>query len=468
MKMAAKLKNINFDFGTAESNVLKRLNLEFLPGKLTLICGPTGSGKSTLLQLINRLVPTFSAGRLSGTILLDEKEITKFSPAQVSQYIGYVNQRPESFFVSETVLEELAFGMEQLGVNVEKMHERINRVAGLLDLGSILSESLSVLSAGQQQKVAIGAALAAGQKILLLDEPTSALDDEACDALLKTLRRLADAEGVTVIIAEHKFERLLTIADSLVVLKGDGSAVMAECSREALGVLLPTWLLPQDLNSSNSDRSTASGKDEIVCKVQNLSVRYPGAKDLAIDKVSFEVRANEILVIEGLNGSGKTSLLMAIAEQLTPATGTIKLKTDVAMVPQRAADLLFLSTVAKELAESDAVANAAANTTSSIFERLVGRVDPAIHPRDLSSGQQLALVLAVQIAQGAKTILLDEPTTGLDVDARASLAKQLIHLRNQGTAVVVATHDKDFASLIANRTIRLQSGELVQSMGPAS
>jgi energy-coupling factor transport system ATP-binding protein len=131
-----------------------------------------------------------------------------------------------------------------------------------------------------------------------------------------------------------------------------------------------------------------------------------------------------------------------------------------AVIPQRASDLLFLGTVSKELSEADSYASVAPNTTSSIFENLIGRIDTSIHPRDLSTGQQLALVISLQLSVGAEVVLLDEPTRGLDYEAKAALADQFRMLASQGKTILVATHDDSFAKRVADRTIRMNLGQL--------
>lgn len=185
-----KISNMNFDYGSDDSTVFKRVNLEFAPGEISLVIGPTGSGKSTLLRLLNRLSPSFSGGRFSGGIWVDGHEITQSKPKDLASLIGYVNQTPETSFVAETVIEELAFGMEQLGTPVPTMNSKIDEICRLLDLTHLKQTSLENLSAGQQQRVAIGAALVCGQRLLLLDEPTSALDSESATQLLDTLNSL--------------------------------------------------------------------------------------------------------------------------------------------------------------------------------------------------------------------------------------------------------------------------------------
>jgi energy-coupling factor transport system ATP-binding protein len=207
-------------------------------------------------------------------------------------------------------------------------------------------------------------------------------------------------------------------------------------------------------------------------EVNDLSVSYDGLD--AVSKVSFEVHAGEVVALMGKNGSGKSSVLWAIQGGGKRSTGSVNtqfgdpksLSADerlcvLTLVPQKAADLLFLNSLADELSESDKFAKLTDSGTSKIFESLTGRLDPKIHPRDLSAGQQLALVLALQLVKGAGILLLDEPTRGLDYAAKRSLAKQIRALRKEGKSVLVASHDVEFVALVADRVLELESGKLI-------
>lgn len=447
------LRAINYHFGADDSAVFKRTNLSFEQGEFSLICGPTGAGKSTLLKIINRLVPTFSSGSFTGSIEISGTEIGHLAPNQVAPHIGYVNQHPESFFVSETVLNEIAFGMEQLGLARPTMQARVNYIANLIDIEDLLDRNLDSLSAGQKQKVAIAAALAAGQKILLLDEPTSSLDDDSATNLLATLRRLSSELGLVILITEHRFERVLPLVDSMVILKGDGLAIKTEPTLLTIRKYFPAWfnqITPALLHYSS----------EIVLEAEDVTVQYPDSRHPAIERVSLKVAEQEIVSIQGPNGSGKSTLLMALAGHLKILAGTVQTSKDIKVVPQNASDLLYLPSVAKELTESDRLAGVEANTTSGIFESLIGRINTGIHPRDLSAGQQLALVISIQLAHGSELIFLDEPTTGLDADSKNALLEQLNLISKRGTSILIATHDTKFSNQIAHRTLHMQNGKL--------
>lgn len=463
-----ELKQFSLDYGSEDSRIFRRLNLEYQKAEFSVICGPTGSGKSTLLKSLIGLAPTLKYARVSGEILLDGIDASGKRPQELAHLVGYVNQTPESAFVAQTVVEEIAFGMEQLGFPISEMERRVRQISSQLEIQDLLESKIDEISAGQQQRVAIAAALAAGQKILLLDEPSAALDSDSADKLWKLLRDLVDIHEITVLVAEHRLEEVISFADSVTLLKGDGSAVKVGAAWNEVLKFFPDWGQTSQLQRS----STISSQSPLL-KVSNLDVTYPGGKLPALRKVSFSVNKGEVVSLLGPNGSGKTTLLMAIAGAIKATCGSITLNAReisdltkkerpsvLAVIPQRSSDLLFLGTVSKELSEADSYASVSPNTTSSIFENLIGRIDPSIHPRDLSTGQQLALVIALQLSVGADVILLDEPTRGLDYEAKLALAERLRILASQGKTILLATHDGAFSTRVADRAVSLSSGQL--------
>ena len=438
-----KLKNLTFTYKHIDSPALKSVNLNLDGGKFVLVEGATGSGKSTLLKAINGLVPHFTGGKFGGSISIDGRDVTGLKPHELAEVVAYVNQQPESAFATDTVEEELAFSLEQLGWSPAAMDVRIQQLAETFSLQKILKSPLAELSGGQQQRVAIASALAAGQKLLLLDEPTSALDPASADSLIRLLSDLSKNELITVLIAEHRFERILPFADHRLMVESDGSV---SCSDQATDAVRPLIAGPV---------SSVAGEEIFVCR--ELKKAYPSGFTLRV--FDLTVSTHQIIGILGENGSGKTTLLWSVLEEAW------KQNIDVAMVPQNAQDLLFLSTVSEELAEADARLSHGAKRASSYLEDLVGRIDPNKHPRDLSAGQQLALVLAIQLSTGAKTLILDEPTRGLDSRAREALADSLRNQRNQGHSILIATHDRDFLENVSDRKFAVENGAVSEFGG---
>ncbi len=490
-----EFRSVTFGYPGAESAVITRASFSVAPGEFVLVCGPTGSGKSTLLKLLNGLAPHFTGGNLSGEIWVDGRNVSGEKPHELAELVGYVNQQPEGSFVADTVGEEIAYGLEQLGFAPEAMERLVAEHAGLVGVAELLTKPLASLSGGQQQRVAIAAAMAAGQRVLALDEPTSALDSGTAAELVSLLSRLAKERGITILLAEHRLERVLEHIDSVIVVNGDATVVKSE-PREAFKDyrLLPPVVelskrlgLPrialsiEEAKKAVSNRIPfsslpASSKGSLALKVENLSIKY--GSQTAVSEVSLEVCAGEVVALMGANGSGKSSLLWAVqgsgrrsaGSVWTPAGDPADLTADerlgiVTLVPQRASDLLFLNTLTDELAESDRFNGVTPGETAKQFLVLSNRTDPKQHPRDLSAGQQLTLVLAVQLVKGSPLVLLDEPTRGLDYEAKRHLVTAIKMVQSTGRAVLVASHDIEFVAQISDRVVVLESGS-VRAEGP--
>lgn len=486
-----ELRDLRFSYDGSDP-VLDGINLTIEAGELVLVAGRTGSGKSTLLGTFNGLVPAFTGGTLAGDVLLDGVSIVGVPPRERAHTVGYVGQDPLASFVTDTVEEELAYGMEQLGLDPATMRRRVEETLDLLGIADLRTRSLRTLSGGQQQRVAIGAVLTMHPRLLVLDEPTSALDPTAAEDVLATLTRLVHDLDVSVVLAEHRLERVLPFADRVVIVEGDGSvregsaAEMMEAAPVAppiieLGRLLRWQPLPLTVRDARRrahdfDHRPRAAKQRITgvgkLRASGVSVRY-GTR-AAVASVDLTLDEGSVTALMGRNGSGKSSLLWALQGSGARSGGTVEVDgTDpakakpntrrclVGLVPQTAADLLYLESVSDECRASDALAGIATGETRALLERLVPGIPDDQHPRDLSEGQRLALVLAVVLAAKPGVIALDEPTRGLDYPGKAALADILHALAAEGRAVLVASHDVEFVAEVADRVVVLADGEVV-------
>lgn len=459
----------------AAAPVLREVNLSIDEGELCLVIGQTGAGKSTLLGAINGLVPHFTGGTLAGRVSVAGRDTSEHPPREFADLVGVVGQDPVAGFVTDTVEEELAYGMEQLALAPSVMRTRVEETLDLMGLADLRRRGLSELSGGQQQRVAIAAALTAHPRVLVLDEPTSALDPTGAEDVLAAITRLVHDLGVTVILAEHRLERVIPYADRVIYLPGDATvqygepaAILAKSKIAPPLVRLgrvANWS-PLPLSVRDARRQAASLRAELpadppvphresfassteVLTAEKIVVWHGSIP--AVRGVDVSLRAGQVTALMGRNGSGKSSLLWALHGRAKDLVG---------LVPQTATDLLYLDTVDAELAE------AGADTARTLLDAIVPGIPGDAHPRDLSAGQQLALVLAIQLAAKPSVVLLDEPTRGLDYDAKAGLAQALDSLAAQGKSIVVATHDVEFAATVADRVIVLAEGEVVAD-GPA-
>ena len=465
-------------------------------GDLCLVVGATGTGKSTLLKACNGLIPHAVGGRISGELSVAGQHPDLVRPRELAADIGYVPQHPASGFVTDQVEDEIAFGMEQLGLAPSVMRKRVEETLDLLGIADLRRRRLGELSGGQQQRVAIAAVLAAQPRLLLLDEPTSALDPTAAQDVLAAVTTLVHEVGLTVVLAEHRLERVMQVADSALWLPGD-SRVVSGPAAEVLSRLPegpPLVGLARHLGWRQAPLSVREARRRItappdlpeaprlteamtwtprdpVAVTERLRVRY--GKVTAVAGVSLTLGAGEAVTVLGRNGSGKSSLLWALqgavassgrlevaGEDPRRATDT-RARELVCLVPQSPADLLYLPTVAAECAQADAESSVPPGTTAALLAGLGAEPDPGRNPRDLSEGQRLALVLAIQLAARPRVVCLDEPTRGLDYAMKRRLATIVADLTDSGVAVVIATHDIEFAASCSQRTIVLAEGEVV-------
>jgi energy-coupling factor transporter ATP-binding protein EcfA2 len=507
--------SITYD-GVAEP-VLRNVNLHIPEGELCLVIGATGAGKSSLLGAVNGLVPHFTGGTLAGRVTVDGRDTAHHPPRELADVVGVVGQDPLAGFVTDTVEEELAYGMEQLAIAPDVMRKRVEETLDLLGLAELRHRALHELSGGQQQRVAIGSVLTAHPRVLVLDEPTSALDPTAAEEVLAAITRLVHDLGVTVLLAEHRLERVVQYADRVLHLAGDGTVVdgtPAEIFRSStvappvieLGRLAGWSPLPLSIRDARRlagplreqlppvPPKLPVGQGQIVLSARKIVVRYGNV--IAVRELDLDLRTGQITALMGRNGSGKSSLLWAVQGSGPRQGGTVRVDSGVedvssgkgkspsgkdpkllsaaaarslvGLVPQTPTDLLYLDTVGAELRQSDhESAGASPWTARQILDRLAPGIEDEQHPRDLSEGQKLSLVLAVQLTAAPRIVLLDEPTRGLDYQAKRALIAIVTSLAAEGRSVVISTHDVEFVAAAADRVVVLAEGEVVAD-GPTA
>lgn len=509
-----RFDGVGVTYDGSDESVLRDVNLEIREGELALVVGRTGTGKSTLLGTINGLVPHFSGGTLHGRVTIDGRDTRTHPPRELADLVGVVGQDPLRGFVTDTVEDELAYAMECLGLAPAVMRRRVEETLDLLGLADLRERALRTLSGGQRQRVAIGSVLTAHPKVLVLDEPTSALDPAAAEEVLAALQRLVHDLGVTVVMAEHRLERVVQYADRLLILPGDGSVVEGTPA-ELMGdspvappvvelARLAGWT-PLPLSVRDARRQAAPLRERLtraepaaidtalpavtpVAQLDSVSVRYGGGHGrFALRGVTFRVGAGEVVAVMGRNGAGKTTLLSTLVGLRRTDAGAVRLLSAgtglpdvdpvtlpgpelvrrVGLVPQDPGDLLWSESVAAECRAGDTDAGAPDGTTAAVLARLSPGLNMQAHPRDLSEGQRLSLALAVILAARPPLLLLDEPTRGLDYDAKTRLVEVLHTLCALGHTVVMATHDVELVAEVASRVVVLADGEIVAD-GPTA
>ncbi len=228
-----EVKNLTFYYSGSSRPALENVNFGLAGGSVLLLVGVSGCGKTTLLRSIVGLVPKFYAGKYEGSVLLNGKNINEMDMPEISQYVGYLFQNPDNQLFSYTVERDLAFGLENLGVEKSEAIKRIDEIIQLLSLDGIRKKPIYELSDGQKQVVALAGILVLRPKLLVLDEPTSLLDPRTALSIINIVKMLKDKFGISAIIVEHRLELALEISDYIMVMEG-GSVKMFDSTRQAL------------------------------------------------------------------------------------------------------------------------------------------------------------------------------------------------------------------------------------------
>jgi energy-coupling factor transporter ATP-binding protein EcfA2 len=488
-------EEVTYCYPSVEAPALDGVSLDIDPGEICLLAGLSGHGKSTLLRAACGLAPHFHGGHFAGRVRICGLDTREYGPARLGGAVGVLFQDPETQLVMNSVRAELALALESRGHSPAEVARGVEEVALALGIDHLLDRSTHELSGGEKQRVALGAALAGRPKVVLLDEPTSQLDPVAADELIGLLWRLNQEWETTIVLAEHRLERCLAVADRVIALHGgrlahDGSpASFLEWSaghapalqtpgarmfslaglsplpvgvKQARGALRRRGLLPPEPEPGQAAHPPARGRrrrrsQAVAQALQMRGVWHELRHGPAILRgVDLALAPGESVALMGRNGAGKSTLLRHAAGLLEPTRGRIACEGRIALLLQNPGDYFLHEYVRDELSEA-ALERAG---LSHMAER---------HPRDLSGGERQRLALAIVTGDGEPpaVVALDEPTRGMDREAKAALAGELRRRASEGQAVLVATHDPEFACACAERVVLLADGRVIAD-GPAT
>jgi energy-coupling factor transporter ATP-binding protein EcfA2 len=486
------VEHLDYSYPGAETPALSDVSVEIGPGEFCLLAGLSGHGKSTLLRAACGLVPHFHGGRFSGRVTLGGLDTREHGPARLGAFAGVLFQDPETQLVMSTVRAELALVLESRGHGAASVARGVEEVALALGIDALLDRSTHELSGGEKQRVALGAALAGRPRLVLLDEPTSQLDPVAGDELIGLLRRLNQEWETTIVLAEHRLERCLSAADRVIALAHGRVACDADPQgflewagaaapdlqtpaaklfalaglapapagvRQARATLRAEGLLPEEAEPAEiaapAPRPRARGRRGRdapgAAALQMRGVWHEIDDGPAILRgLTLRVEPGESVALMGRNGAGKSTLLRHAAGLLQPTRGRVERAGRVALLLQNPGDY-FIHERACEEADPQALAAVG-------LEALGQR-----NPRDLSGGERQRLALAIVAGSGEPpaVLALDEPTRGMDRAAKAELARELRRRAQDGQAVIVATHDPEFAAACASRAVLLADGRVI-------
>lgn len=497
-----QVENLTFTYPLAEAPTLHKISFEVEAGAFVGVCGATGSGKSTLMRLMKReLAPL---GQQEGRVFLDGVALDDLPPKEAAFSVGYVMQRPEQQLVTDKVWHELAFGLENMGLPQQEIARRVAEMAAYFGMESWFDQSVGSLSGGQKQLLNLAAVMVMHPRLLILDEPTAQLDPIAAADFIATLHRLNRDMGLTLLVIEHRLEEIVPLCDQLLVLKA-GHLLCCDTPRQAVSQMAdkPELLCAMpaasrlyhalgaagecplsiregralvsayasQMDALPTDNSPVPGTPAL--EMEDVFFRYEKAAPDVLRGLSLTVHEGEILCLLGGNGSGKTTALSVAAGLNSPHHGRIRVlgkklqsyrnqalyRNCLTLLPQDVQTVFLRNTVREELKDAQAGVKLLPFDLSLLMDR---------HPYDLSGGEQQLVALALVLATQPRILLLDEPTKGIDMAAKLRLIHILRHLRADGMALLIVTHDVEFAALCADRCAMLFRGEMISQGDPRS
>ena len=521
-----RVDGLKFSYPNQLKKALNNINFSIDEGDFVLICGESGCGKSTLLR---HLKPELSPhGQVSGDIYYYSQKINDYSSKQLASEIGYVLQNPDSQIVTDKVWHELAFGLENMGLDTQSIRLRVAEMASFFGIQGWFRKNVNDLSGGQKQLLNLASIMAMQPKILILDEPTSQLDPIAAKDFIDTLVRINKELSTTIIMTEHNLEDIYSVCDKVIVME-DGKVICNDTNYKVADILsgdknhkmfksLPTpskiynqlneylegankspltvkdcrqWLNDSmdevtitKLDDTETEINIDEKDREIAIELKDVYFQYNKISEPTIRDLSFKVYKGEIYSILGGNGTGKSTTLSLVARQRKPQRGKIFInniemkkynnkslyENNLALLPQNPQSLFVFETVREDLEEVLILQN----KDREYIDKGVKRVSKLLdiehllehHPYDLSGGELQRAGMAKVMLLNPKIILLDEPTKGLDAYCKEEIGKMLLKLRDTGVTIVVVSHDIEFSARYSDRCAMFFDGSIVSEGTP--
>ena len=483
------IRGLTFQYKIREEPAIKDINLDLHPGELMLVAGISGCGKTTLMRCINGLIPRTYEGTFEGEIKLFGKPVNTISLAELSQTVGTILQNPERQIVASFVMNEIAFGPENLGLTRDEVLYRIDEALDYLGITHLRDRETFSLSGGEKQKVALAGVLAMRPRILLLDEPLASLDSASSYEALNLFRMLAD-EGISIMLVEHRVDEVLAVKpDTVLYLEdgeeayfGDRDGLMASADYQKMK--LPAEIVmdrakdkpPPEFKPAVGLSDLGELGDELL-SMEGVSFRYDDNLPLVLQDINFKVNKGDIIAVIGPNGAGKTTLVKHALGLLKPDEGQVLLegtdtrKTTVAKsaktigyVFQDPGQMLFAPTVEKELAFGPHNLRQPEETIQENVNWALQTVNMEEYrdspPLALSFGQQKRVSIAAVLAMRSRILVMDEPTAGQDYWNYRSFMDSILQMPGFD-AVLFITHDLDLAITYSTRALLLSEGKVV-------
>lgn len=498
MEPLFELSGLSFSYPGSGEKALDGITLTVGRGEFLVLCGPSGSGKSTLLRHLKPSLAPF--GEREGAISFEGRPLEELDRREESKKIGFVFQSPEDQPVSGKVWQELAFGLENLGMEPEAMRRRVAETVSFFGMESWFYQDVSRLSGGQKQLLNLAAVTAAQPDVLLLDEPTAQLDPIAASDFLSALGRLNREWGVTVILSEQRLEEALPMASAAVVLEsgkklcsgpprqvGEQLRISQHSMFLSMPVSMRVWA--QSGSDAPCPLTVREGQEwltafaekrppliqpekperlcrgEPVLKAEHLWFRYEKNGPDVVKDFSLALKRGEFLALLGGNGTGKTTVLKLLSGLCGPLRGKVRAGGRVSLLPQDPRALFLKDTLREDLLdgiEGEGCREELDRVVSLCrLEALLGR-----NPYDLSGGERQRAALAKVLLAKPDILLLDEPTKGLDAGFKQALGEILGELLSRGCSVLMASHDMEFCASFAHRCALFFDGSIAAQGSP--
>ncbi|CAJ35299.1 ABC transporter ATP-binding protein [Methanocella arvoryzae] len=474
-----RLKNLKFWFPESDSPVIDDVSLDIRHGEVVVITGPSGCGKSTLALAIGGFIPHVIDGRMEGLAEVCGKNTRDVPLAEMATMVGLVQQDPEAQLCTLTVEDEVAFGPENLGLPPEEVRRRTETSLAMAEASHLRNNCIFELSGGEKQRVAIASMLAMSPGVLILDEPTSSLDPEATTDIFHAIRRLKERENMTILVIEHKLDRVAGLADRMIVM--ERGKVIFDGEPEATARRYIDRIRAGTPAQASGKRVDATDRQEETIRVEGLHFGYDGREVLR--GVDFAARRGEIVGIMGRNGSGKTTFLGHITGINKPGKGTVKVMgrdtrrlkvTEISryagFVFQNPNHQIFERTVRAEAGFACRNFGYPAEKERIAVNAVLDRYDLSRysdrHPLKLSFGEKRRLNLSSVLPYDPQVLILDEPLVGQDLVNAARMTKDLRELSAEGKTVIFVTHDADVAYQCCDRIVFFNEGQIIVNDRP--
>ena len=471
-------ENVSFSYGTQSEGCLRNINLKIQAGEFVLLTGQSGSGKTTITRLINGLIPHFFEGILTGSVKVIGDDIKTVTPGEMGKNTASIFQNPRSQFFTTNSSNEVAFALENYGIDRYEMIARVNSAFRDFEAENLMDRDMFSLSSGEKQKIAIIAAKALKPKIYVFDEPSANLDIQSIIKLKKIMKFLKE-QGHTIIVSEHRLFYLKDLIDKCFIMK-DGE-IDRELKKNDIANLNDSDIRAYKLRTFRlSDikyelkNNPIINKQNADFKVENLSFSY-NVNHSILSNCNLEGNFGETVAIVGHNGNGKTTLGKIMSGLLKAKSGQFFIESKLTKQKNLHKSVYFVMQDADYQLYSDSVVSELMLSSMNSIKQNDEKIENAMtllnissfrnrHPQSLSGGQKQRVTIAAAIASNKKILIFDEPTSGLDYENMKGVSEAINYLRKKGKLIFVISHDLEFLSKVATKAVFIENNTIIQSI----